>query len=287
MMKWQNKIVQVSALTVIAVSIFCCHAYSGSVAEDSLKKGLEYGQQGDNDKAIAEFGKVIAMDPASANAYYGRAITYYKQGKLKESVSDFDKVIALTPDSTDAYYNRALAFYKMGSFDAAIADYNKVLETNPGAVDALYGRGLAYFKKNDIKQALSDYNKAIEIRPEFPLAYSARAIAYFSKKDYGKTLADINKAIALGFRLRPLKETAPEPLAVIPEPIKEAVTKSFAAPGPEKIEPSQPTEKAPGKSKAKKPRRHSAKIKIYALTILLIVCLSTILMLLRRSRKAQ
>ncbi|GEM_PF-5669707 len=263
-MKWQNKVARISALAVIMVFILYYHAYSGSVAEDSLKKGLEYGQQGDNDKAIAEFGKVITLAPASTSAYYDRALIYYKQGRLKESVSDFDKVIAFTSGSADAYYNRGLAFYKMGSFDAAIADYNKVLEINPNAVDALYGRGLAYFKKNDIKQALSDYDKVIEIRPEFPLAYSARAIAYFSKKDYVKTLSDINKAIALGFRARPLKEA-----------------------GMEAITTPVPAEKVQGKAQVWKTRRRSAKIEIYVLTALLIICLATILMLLMKSRKAK
>ncbi|MEI6425351.1 MAG: tetratricopeptide repeat protein, partial [Lentisphaerota bacterium] len=161
--------------------------------------------------------------------------------------------------------------YRMGSFSEAIDDYNKVLEINPDAADAWYGRGLAYFKKNDIKQALSDYNKVIEIRPEFPLAYSARAIAYFSKKDYVRTLSDINKAVALGFRMRPLKETSVEPLTAAAE----------------KIEPSQSAEKALGKEQAWKERRRAARIKIYALTGLLIISLATILVLLIKSRKAK
>lgn len=243
----QHKAVRIGALAVIAVALLCCHAYSGSVAEDALKKGLEYGRQGENDKAIAEFNKVIELDPASA----------------------------------DAYYDRALTLYKMGSLDAAMADYNKVLELNPGAMDALYGRGLVYFKKNNTKQALNDFNKVIEMRPEFALAYSARAMVYFSKKDYGRTLADVNKAMALGFRLRPLKEAAPPILAVAPEPVKEVVIE------PAKKAATESLKKTPGKSQAWKARRRSAKIKIYALTALAIICLATILKLLIKIRKAK
>ena len=279
-MKWQNKAAQISALAVIVISILCCNVYSASVAEDSLKKGLEYSKQGDSDKAIEELSKAIELTPASADAYYSRALSYYKKGKLKESISDFNKVIELTPASIDAYYNRGLAFYKMGSFDESIADYNKVLEINTNAMDALYGRGLAYFKKNDIKQALSDYSKVIEIRPEFSLAYSARAIAYFSKKDYVRSLADVNKSIALGFRLRPLKETAPESASgVAAESVKTLTT--------EKNELSKPAEKDQVKAQARKAKRRSIKIKIYALTALLIVCLITILRMLIKGRKAK
>lgn len=270
-MKWQGRASRIGILTVMVVSLFCCYAYSGSVTEDAVKKGLEYSKQGDNDSAIEEFTKAIASDPSSANAYYGRAYAYYKNGKLKESVSDFDKVITLDPASADAYYNRALALYKMGSFDAAIADYNKVLEINPNAIDALYGRGLAYFKKNDIKQALSDYSKVIEMRPDFPLAYSARAIAYFSKKDYVRTLTDVNKAIALGFRLRPLKEVALEVATTLE---------------PEKIESSQLADRASVKAQVWKAKRHAARVRMYLLTVALIICLITILILLIKSRKA-
>ena len=286
-MKSCNKAACISVLILIVVSVFCCHVYSGSVAEDTLKKGLEYGRQGDSDKAIEEFSKAITLNPTSAEAYYDRAFVYYKNGNLKESVSDFDKAIELNPSFTDAYYNRALALYKRGSFDAAIADYNKVLEINPKATDALYGRGLAYFKKNDVKQALNDYNKVIEMRPDFPLAYSARAIAYFSKKDYIKTLSDVNKAVALGFRMRPLKEPTPAPFEVVPESVKEETAKSLETLSKEKTELSQPAEKAAEKSKARQARRRFTKIKVYGLTFLLIICLAAILKLLIKIRKSK
>lgn len=260
----------ICTMVLISASILCCNAYSAGTGDEALKRGLEYGRSGDSDKALAEFNKAIELDPTLTEAYYDRAFIYYKQGRIKESTADFNKVLSLDPASADAYYGRALALYKTGSFDAAIADYSKAIDINPDAADAVYGRGLCYFKKNDLKQAINDFNKVIDLKPEFPLAYSARAIAYFSKKDYIKTLSDINKAVALGFRMRPLKE----PVAgTIKAPIQETEDLAGAAGS------------SAGKPHVRRPRKHTAKIKIYVLTALLVLCLAVILRLLTKLRK--
>jgi predicted Zn-dependent protease/Tfp pilus assembly protein PilF len=269
--------IKITAAFFIAMMLFSCVLHAQTPGEDSLKKGIEYSQQGRNDEALAEFDKVIAANPASADAYYNRGFVYYRKGSLDQAIADCSKAIEIDPASSDAYYNRGLAYYKRGSFDKAIADYNKVLEISPDAMDALYGRGLAYYKKNDIKQAIADYNKVIEMRPEFPLAYSARAVAYFSKKDYGRTLADVNKAVALGFRSRPLKK-APE------KAVEEKIVEKVVV-----------VEKAPAKSSAARDARRSAwaakrrmtRITIAVLAVLLAICLIAIFVLFKIKKTAR
>lgn len=267
--------IKIAASAFTAIMLFSCALHAQTPGEDSLKKGIEYSQQGRNDEAIAEFDKVIAINGASADAYYNRGFVHYRKGSLDQAIADCSKAIEIDPASADSYYNRGLAYYKKGSFDKAISDYNKVLEISPDAMDALYGRGLAYFKKNDIKQAIADYDKVIEMRPDFPLAYSARAVAYFSKRDYGRTLADVNKAVALGFRSRPLKK-APE--KAVEEKIVEKVVEKMVV-----------VEKAPAKSSAARDARRSAwaakrrmtRIIIAVLAVLLAICIIAITVLLK------
>ena len=281
-MKRRIGIARLAALVLAGIAFFACRAWAGP-ADEALKNGIEYSQQGDNDGAIAEFNKAIAADPASADAYYNRGFVYYKKGRFEEAVADCTKAIELNPAAEDAYYNRALAYYKQGDFDEAIADYNKVMQMNPGASDALYGRGLCYYKKNDIKQAIADYDKVIAMRPDFPLAYSARAVAYFSKHDYGRTLADVNKAIAIGFRTRPLKRFAG---AVARENGAATATVEKA---PAAVPAAGQTYTAPPARSHAKPaawaaRRKMIRVRIYTLTAFSIICLVAIFILLRSKK---
>ena len=273
--------IKIAASASIAIMLLSFALHAQTPAEDSLRKGIEYSQQGRNDEAIAEFDKVIAIDPASADAYYNRGFVHYRKGSLDQAIADCSKAIEIDPASADAYYNRGLAYYKKGSFDKAIFDYNKVLEISPDAMDALYGRGLAYFKKNDIKQAIADYDKVIEMRPEFPLAYSARAVAYFSKRDYGRTLADVNKAVALGFRSRPLKK-APEKAAE--EKIIERVVEKIVV-----VEKTSAEASAAriARRAAWMAKRQMTRIMIVVLAVLLAICLIIIFVLLRIKKTAR
>ena len=50
---------------------------SGSLsAADYLDRGLGRARQGDHDRAIADFGKAIRLDPSDPRAYYHRGLAF-------------------------------------------------------------------------------------------------------------------------------------------------------------------------------------------------------------------
>jgi tetratricopeptide (TPR) repeat protein len=58
-------------------------------------------------------------------------------------LADYDKVISLEPDCADAYNGRGMAHQGRGDYDRAIADYDKAIALNPSLTDARYNRGVA------------------------------------------------------------------------------------------------------------------------------------------------
>ena len=44
------------------------------------------------------------------DAYFNRAIDYERKGDLGRAIADYDKVLALNPESADAYANRGLGY---------------------------------------------------------------------------------------------------------------------------------------------------------------------------------
>ncbi|HSY77314.1 MAG TPA: tetratricopeptide repeat protein [Bacteroidia bacterium] len=83
--------------------------------------------------------------------------------KYQSALADFNKVIQMEPDFAYAYYNRAYVKYKMLDFSGALADYNKAIQIDPDFSDAYYNRGLVFFCQKDKLSACQDFSKAGEL----------------------------------------------------------------------------------------------------------------------------
>jgi tetratricopeptide (TPR) repeat protein len=160
-------------------------------------RGLAYDDQGDLDKAFADYNKAIELDPADATTYNNRGLAYYNQGDLDKAIADYNKAISLDPQMAAAYNNRGFAYYNQGDLDKAIADYNKAIELDPQMATAYSIRGLAYDNQGELGKAIVDYNMAIELDPADATTYNNRGLAYYNQGDLDKAIADYNKAIEL------------------------------------------------------------------------------------------
>ena len=164
-------------------------------AEAHNTRGITYSENGDQDKAIATFSKVIELNPKLADAYNNRGVAYNIKGDFDRAIQDFNKAMQLHPDHANAYNNRGNAYSEKGDFDRAIEDYNKAIELNPDDAKAYNNRGIAYSEKGDFDRAIEDYNKAIELDPDYAEPYINRGVAYDNKGDFDRAIADHNTAI--------------------------------------------------------------------------------------------
>lgn len=65
------------------------------------------------------------MNANSALAYNGRGLARYYKGDLDQALADYDKVIAIEPNFAEAYGNRALSLLALGRDAQAEKDLNK------------------------------------------------------------------------------------------------------------------------------------------------------------------
>ncbi len=107
-----------------------------NLAQAYTSRGNAYQEKGEVDRAIADFEKVIALNPKDAAAYNNRGVVYGMKGEVDRAIADFDKVIALNPKDAKAYNNRGFAYIKKGDKDQAIADFRKALEIDPSDQNA-------------------------------------------------------------------------------------------------------------------------------------------------------
>ena len=157
--------------------------------------------EGDNpDVSIAGCTKIIKAGKQSvrniAGAHFFRGNTYLNRGDNDRAIADYSKAIALNPRDADFYSNRGVAYFNVGDFDHAIADASKTIALKPKNAGAYNNRGNDYFRKGKNTEAIADYGKAIELKPDADY-YANRAWVYFMQSENDKAVADYRKAIAL------------------------------------------------------------------------------------------
>ncbi len=148
-------------------------------------------------RAIADFDKVLALQPDNVAALMFRGDAYGQMGEFGRSLADLDRAIALAPDDARAYVFRGLANGRRGKDQLALDDYASALERDPRNVDALVNRAAIRSAAGKNDQAIRDLDAALAIRPDNPLALYNRGYARFIKRDYDQAIADYSAAISL------------------------------------------------------------------------------------------
>jgi tetratricopeptide (TPR) repeat protein len=67
-------------------------------SREHFEQGRVAYQQGDNERAIAEFSQAVELQPDFVTAYYRRGLAYRRQGQENAAIRDFRTVLNLTQD---------------------------------------------------------------------------------------------------------------------------------------------------------------------------------------------
>ena len=160
-------------------------------------RGVAKGRQGDLPGAIADYDRVISINPDTAIAYHSRGVAKGRQGDLPGAIADYDRAISIDPDDAIAYNDRGVAKSEQGNLPGAIADYDRAISINPDDAIAYNNRGVAKSDQGDLPGAIADYDRAISINPDDAIAYNNRGIANWLKDDYTDAIADYDRVIEL------------------------------------------------------------------------------------------
>ena len=132
-------------------------------------------QMHDNEGALHDFDKAIALKSKYAGDYINRGLLNYWNKNYRGAFADYDKALELDEKSMIAHLNRGMLRSEVGDLNNAILDFNKVLAVDPENYDALYQRALLYTETGGYPQAIQDFTKIAERYPNFSPAYWGRA----------------------------------------------------------------------------------------------------------------
>ena len=65
-----------------------------------------------------------------------KGISFLEEGKYEEALDCFDKILASNPNNPDIWNKKGVALRSLGRYDEAIKAFNKALEITPRDLDA-------------------------------------------------------------------------------------------------------------------------------------------------------
>jgi len=163
-----------------------------------LRRGDAYSQVGDFGHAIADLNRAIELDPPNSIAFVVRGLIYDRGGRTALALDDYATALELNPRNAAALRNRGALHARLGQFTDAIADFDAVIAMQPKDALAFFDRGYANFGKHQYELAAIDYGTAIFLEPTMGQAYLNRGLTRtIQGKDLVEALADCDQAIKL------------------------------------------------------------------------------------------
>ncbi|MFZ9886442.1 MAG: tetratricopeptide repeat protein, partial [Myxococcota bacterium] len=95
--------------------------------------GYTFHRMGLNLEARDAYQRAIALDPAFADAFFGKGVALRELGRTSEAVSTFKEVTRLEPKRADAHVQLAEMLSTQGDPKGAIKAYRNAIQADPGS----------------------------------------------------------------------------------------------------------------------------------------------------------
>src|SRR4029077_15925862 len=127
-------------------------------------RGWVFYKKRDYARALEDFNAEIKIAP-SLLAYINSVNVYAVTGELDRAAADYGMAIKLDPQDARGWRNRGLIRLFKNDYRGGIADYNEALKYDPQDVRSWNNRGQAKMRLGDKKGAIADFRKALELEP--------------------------------------------------------------------------------------------------------------------------
>jgi len=160
-----------------------------------MGRGMMFLENGETGKAIDEFSKACAVEPASAKPRNYLGMAYFKQNDFAKAAEQFNKAIELDGSFASAYNNLGSVCLFLKKFDEARALFSKVLTLDPKNASAHFGLGNLLLLQGQVEEGVKYLAKALELDPSF-LERQGALYSSLSFTAPGETMFNYAKAFA-------------------------------------------------------------------------------------------
>ena len=150
---------------------------------------------GNYEEALANINQALNMDSTDVNFLAQKANIYYENGDAKAAVAEWDKVLAMQPEYGFGYYRRGWFKELSGDLEGGLEDLSMAIVLEPKEPYFYETRGDLYVKLGKKELAEADFKKVIEIE-DMPEKYECIQYAYQGLGQYDKAREAMDMIIA-------------------------------------------------------------------------------------------
>jgi len=144
---------------------------------------------------------VIQYYPNSTLPYGNRANYLRENNLIPEALADYDKVISLDPNAQQAYNSRARLYFDTAKdktdLQKALENYNEAIRLDPQNGEFYVNRGATYARLGDINNAITDMTNGLKYKPDHAVGYLNRSVMHNQMGNYPSALEDIESYLKL------------------------------------------------------------------------------------------
>lgn len=172
-------------------------ALSPEDVEASLSAAQICADQGDRDRAIALYSKVIELSPGRALAYYKRGNQLKDREQFEAALADYDRAIEIDPNYAYALCNRGVVLARLDRLEAALHSYDRAAAAAPNDALTFYNRASVLRELGRRRDAIASYDRAIAIAPGYLESHFNRGILLNELRRFPEALASLDAVLAL------------------------------------------------------------------------------------------
>ncbi|KAJ8660147.1 hypothetical protein O0I10_004006 [Lichtheimia ornata] len=128
-------------------------------AQEQIKKGTEYLNQGSLDMAMHSYHKSVQIAPSAAG-YFNIGVCYFQMGKHKDAIDSFERSLDYEPNQADAHTNIASAYLMLKNVPEAIKHLEQASNFNPLDGEIQYNLGCVYEAMGNLEGAKTRFERA-------------------------------------------------------------------------------------------------------------------------------
>ncbi len=172
----------------------------GLFAQGDFQKGISYYKQGEFEKAVEEFEKIIEENPDYEAGYRVLGDSYLKLRDFGRAAQAFHKAVELERENFVSHIGAAVAEFNLRRYRDCVATLlrGEPYARNPREQYQLHQlRGSAYYSLGRFKEAVADLEKAVSIQRGEYSDVLQLGVAYYQLGDYNRARTHLEQAGSL------------------------------------------------------------------------------------------
>ncbi len=160
-------------------------------------RGMFHNDRGDTIRALHDFDRTIAIDPAFYWAYNSRAKIYSRQGRLDEALRDFLLITHVDPWFAEGFTNLGAVYGLKGQYELSLQALNRAHQLRPNDPDVLLNRGVTRLHLKDHEGCITDLVAYLKIKPGNADVINTIGVCYLRMGQMDKAELTFNRALQL------------------------------------------------------------------------------------------